>query len=151
MSTKLLHLRGVTLNSKFAFLGRQWDRGIPSGLRNFGEKLKSAMRRRVFGNQIENSSPASHPAVLKLIGATWGVVREEDGYSVEDGVRRLREIAKFPIDIDDLMLFEVGWIDPADYKEGLIEALGKAYGNQSLAEVQQRFFASGPNRPRNLT
>ena len=24
-------------------LGRQWDRGIPSGLRNFGEKLKSAM------------------------------------------------------------------------------------------------------------
>lgn len=122
------------------------DESISPGLRAFGEKLKTAVRIRLFMSQVENLGPASDPAVLQLIGQTWGEIREADGYSVGDGVRRLNTIAKFPIEEDDLILFEGGWTNPEDYREGLIGALGRAYGHQELAEVHERFFVSIQNR-----
>lgn len=121
------------------------ERNIPS-LREFAERLKSAVRKRLFMSQLVVKGPGSDPAVLQLIGETWGVIREEHGYSLQDVVKRLDSIARFPIDVDYLILFESGWTDPADYREGLIEALGKAYGHQKMAEVHQSFFSAVQNR-----
>lgn len=123
-----------------------YNKNVSPGLRAFGEKLKVAVRIRLFMSQVENLGPGNDPAVLRLIGQTWGEIREDEGYSTGDGVRRLNTIGKFPVEEDDLILFEGGWTNPQDYRQGLIGALGRAYGHQELAEVHERFFVSIQNR-----
>ncbi len=130
-------------------LGAGEEGDIPPGLRNFTDKLMGRFHERFLKENRGVRSVASDGLVLGLIGATWAIVRENsEVFTIEDAVGRIRRVGHFEIDTDDLILFEGGWIDPQDYKEGLIEAIGRAYGWQELAKEQIKFFDLARNRTR---